>query len=178
MTEIQNFYSKLYDKNSYNLDERCTDNCLHKVDIKKLSSEHKEILDKQLTRAKLLGDLKTFDRDKTPGNDGLTVEFYLAFWPLLEKCLVDSLNFSHEHGQLTCSQKQAMINLLEKKGKDKRHIDNWRPISLINVDVKIASKALAKRLESILPEIVHHIIRTVLYRENQYLTPLGQLMTY
>ena len=60
------------------------------------------------------------------------------------------------HGQLSSSQKQAMITLLEKKGKDKRFIDNWRPISLINVDVKIASKALAKRLEPILPEIVHH----------------------
>ena len=69
---------------------------------------------------------------------------------------MDSLNFSHEHGQLSSSQKQAMITLLEKKGKDKRFIDNWRPISLINVDVKIASKALARRLEPILPEIVHH----------------------
>jgi len=97
MTEIQNFYSKLYDKNSYNLDERSTDNFLHKVDIQKLSSKHKEILDKKLTIAELFGALKTFDRNKTPGNDGLTVEFYLAFWPLLEKCLLDSLNFSHEH---------------------------------------------------------------------------------
>ena len=69
---------------------------------------------------------------------------------------MDSLNFSHEHGQLSSSQKQAMITLLEKKGKDKRYIENWRPILLINVDVKIASKALAKRLEPILPEIVHH----------------------
>ena len=149
MTEIQNIYSKLYDKNSYNLDDRATDNFLNKVDVKKLS---------KLTRAELLGALKTFDRNKTPGNDGVTVEFYLAFcnWPLLEKCLVDSLNFSHEHGQLSNSQKQAMITLLEKKGKDKRYIENWRPISVINVEVKIASKALAKRLEPILPEIVHH----------------------
>ena len=112
--------------------------------------------DKKLTRAELLGALKTFDRNKAPGNDGLTVEFYLAFWPLLETCLVDSLNFSHEHGQLSNSQKQAMITLLEKKGKDKRYIEKWRPISLINVEVKIASEALAKRLEPILPEIVHH----------------------
>jgi len=73
----------------------------------------------------LFGALKTFDRNKTPGNDGLTVEFYMAFWPLLEKCLMDSLNFSHEHGQLFSWQKQTMIALLEKKGKDKRYIENW-----------------------------------------------------
>ena len=46
-------------------------------------------------------------------------------------------------------------NLNEKKGKDKRLIKNWRPISLINMDAKIASKALAKRLEKTLPEIIH-----------------------
>ena len=54
-----------------------------------------------------------------------------------------------------------MITLLEKKGKDKRLIKNWRPISLINVDTKIASKALAKRLENILPDLTH-------YNQNAY----------
>ena len=43
-----------------------------------------------------------------------------------------------------------------KKDKDKRDIANWRPISLINVDVKIGSKAIAKRLEAVLPSVVHH----------------------
>ena len=47
------------------------------------------------------------------------------------------------------------IKLIEKKGKDKMHIKNWRPISLLNVDAKIASKALAKRLETVLPLIIH-----------------------
>ena len=51
----------------------------------------------------------------------------------------------YEH--LTISQKQAVITLIEKKGKDRRLIKNWRPISLLNVDVKIGSKAIAKRLE-------------------------------
>ena len=53
-------------------------------------------------------------------------------------------------------KKQAVIILLEKKSKDKRYIESWQPISLINVDVKIASKVMAKRLEPILLEIVHH----------------------
>ena len=69
--------------------------------------------------------------------------------------LRNHLNYSHDHGELSNSQKQAVITLLEKKGKDKRFIKNWRPISLINVDTKIASKALAKRLESILPKLIH-----------------------
>ena len=97
-----------------------------------------------------------FQRNKTLGNDGLTVEFCLTFWPLLGKYLGDSLNFAHEHGQLSTSQKQAMITLLEKKDEDRRFIKNWRHISLMNINVKIASKAIARRLETILPELVHH----------------------
>ena len=99
---------------------------------KKLSFEQKEILDKNLTRSELFEALRSFKNNKTPGNDGLTAEFYLAFWPLLEKQLV------------------------EKTDKDRRFIKNWRPISLINVDGKIVSKAMAKRLEPFLPEIIHY----------------------
>ena len=71
-------------------------------------------------------------------------------------CLVERLNFAHRHGELSTSQKQPMITLIEKKDIDKRLLQNWRLISLINTNVKIASKAMAMRLESILPVLVHH----------------------
>ena len=47
--------------------------------------------------------LKTFQKNKSPwpGNDGLTVEFYIAFWPLIGTLLVDSLNYAFEHGELS-----------------------------------------------------------------------------
>ena len=61
----------------------------------------------------------------------------MAFWSLIGKPLVDCINYSYEFGELSNSQKQAIITLIEKKGKDKRVIKNWRPISLINVDAKI-----------------------------------------
>ena len=47
-----------------------------------------------------------------------------------------------------------MITLTEKKDKDKCFIKKWRPISLINVDVKVASKALANRLKA----VIHNLI--------------------
>lgn len=90
------------------------------------------------------------------GNDGLTIEFYKCFWTLLGSLLVNCLNYAHKYDELSSSQKQALIVLIEKKDKDRRQIKNWRPISLINVDVKIGTKAIAKRLEKVLPEIIHH----------------------
>ena len=60
----------------------------------------------------------------------------MAFWPLIRKYLVDSINYSYEFGELSNLQKQAIITVIEKKGKDKRMIKNWRPISFINVDAK------------------------------------------
>ena len=65
------------------------------------------------------------------------------------------------YGELSISQKEAIITLIKKKDKDKRHLSNWRPISLINVDVKIGSKAIAKRLENVL----HIIIKALLSKE-------------
>ena len=67
-----------------------------------------------------------------------------------------ALNTSLEVGQLSTSQCQTIITLIEKKDKDKRLIKNWRPISLINVDAKIASKAIATRMKNVLSNIVKY----------------------
>ena len=61
--------------------------------------------------------------------------------------MVDSFN--------EASQKQAIITIIEKKGKDRSYLENWRPISLINVDAKIASKVIAARIIKVIPEIIH-----------------------
>ena len=112
-------------------------------EILSLVEEKKNVCEGKLGYGECYNALQTFQKNKSPGKDGLTVEFYL------------SLNYAFEYGELSNSQKQAVITLVEKRGKDKRQIKNWRPISLINVDAKIASKTLAKRLENVLPEIIH-----------------------
>ena len=45
---------------------------------------------------------------------------------------------------------------MKKKGKDRTLLENWRPISLFNVDTKIMSKLIASRLKNVLPNIIHH----------------------
>ena len=100
--------------------------------------------------------LQSFQKNKTPGNDRLTIEFYVAFWLLIGKHLVDCVKYSFEFEELSKSQKQAIITLiLKKKEKTRDLLKIWRPITLINVDTKIVSKVLANRLEKVLPNLIH-----------------------
>ena len=152
--ELHSFFSDLYKKRVNENSETLTDSFIKDLHLPKLTPEQRERCDRKLSVGECFNTLKTFQKNKTPGIDGLTVEFYLLFWPIVGKHLIDCFNYAHEHGELSNSQKQAVITLLEKNGKDKRLIKNWRPISLINVDAKIASKTLAKRLEPILPKLI------------------------
>ena len=77
--------------------------------------------------------------DKSPGSDGITVAFYKTFWDDLNQYLVDSLNFSFVKGH----QKQGIISLIPKSGNDLTTLFNWRPLTLLNVDYKIATKTNA-----------------------------------
>ena len=88
----------------------------------------------------------SFDNNKSPGNNGLTKEFYQAFWQDVKDIFFNSLQESKRLKYLCTSQRQAIIKLLEKPNKDKRYISNWRPMSFLNLDQKIISKALAMKL--------------------------------
>jgi len=99
--------------------------------------------------------LKQMAKGKSPGLDGLLVEFYLVFWERLGQELVDSLNHAFECRELTISEGRGIITLIPKKNKDKMLLDNWRPISLLNTDYKIATRAIASRVLKILPGIIH-----------------------
>ena len=113
--------------------------------------------------------------EKSPGSDGLTKEFYECFFNEVSNILITALNHSFTTGKLSTSQCQAPITLIEKKGKDKRFMKNWQPISLINVDTKIASKALAARMENVLTSIVH--CNQTAYVKDRYIGESIRLIT-
>ena len=62
---------------------------------------------------------------------------------------------TYDYKEMSPSQKQAIITLIEKKGKDRNYLENWRPISLTNVDAKISSKVIAARIIPVLPTIIN-----------------------
>ena len=113
--------------------------------------------------------------NKTPGNDGLTKEFYEAFWNEIKHVFLKSLKQAKEKCQLSIFQRQVVIKLIEKKDRDIRHIKNWGPISLLNVDTKIISKALAAKLKKVLSTIIS--ANQTAYVNKQCISESGRLIS-
>ena len=91
---------------------------------------------------------------KSSGNDRLTKEFYEYFWNVMKDPLMNFIKEPRKKKKLSISQRQAMIKLIEKKDSDKCYLKNWRPISLLNVDYKIMSRALVTKLKETLSDII------------------------
>ena len=77
------------------------------------------------------------------------------FWGSIGNILVECFNESFAISEMSSSQRQAVITLIEKKDQDRCDLKNWRPISLLNVDAKIALKVIAERMKRLLPELIH-----------------------
>ena len=81
------------------------------------------------------------------------MEFYVKFWPILGTDLVNVLNSCYLSGVISLSQRRGLIALIFKKG-DRLDPRNWRPITLLNVDYKLAARAVAGRLLKLIHLIV------------------------
>ena len=109
-----------------------------------------------LTEKECAEALKCMDFEKTPGTDGLPAEFYKLFWNDISTYLLSALNFAFESGCLSISPNRGIIKLIPKKDTEPFFIKNWRPITLLNTDYKIAAKAIANRLKSVIPKLINN----------------------
>jgi len=108
--------------------------------------------------------LDSFQNDNSPGVDGFTVEFYKFFYDLFGNDLLACLNEAYEKQEFTISQRRGIITLLPKEDGSLLDLHNWRPITLLNVDSKVAAKAIAKRIEAVLPNLIHPDQTRFVYR--------------
>ena len=99
--------------------------------------------------------LKDMENGKSPGSDDLSSEFYRVFWDNINLDVVASINYSFEKRQMSICQKRGIISLVPKKDYPTNLLGNLRPISLLNTDHKIATEAIAKRLEAVLPNVIN-----------------------
>ena len=58
------------------------------------------------------------DNDKSPGNDGITKEFYIKFWEVIKESFFAPIQQSFVVGELSTSQKQLVLKLIDIKDRD------------------------------------------------------------
>ena len=156
LEEQRRYYKDLYSSYNPQVEDPKFNLFFENEVIKKLGEHQKESCEGLLTENECRNALKSFHTNKTPGTDGLTAEFYTFFWNMLGKIITDSFNYAFQKGELSISQRQGIIRLIPKKDKNLSYLKNWRPISLLNTDYKIATKALAMRLKKVLPNIINN----------------------
>ena len=114
LKNIKSFYEKLYSKRKK--DDKNKMRFFN--NINKLNKESSDSCEGKVTNEECYKILKEIKFNKSPGNDGFTVECYVTFWPQLGEMLVETLNDTYEKSELSNSQKQGVITLLEKEGKN------------------------------------------------------------
>lgn len=70
--------------------------------------------------------------------------------------LIASLNYAYKAGTLSVSQRQGVIKLIPKKDVNPHLIKNWHPLTLLNCDYKIATKAITNRIKSVIPQLINN----------------------
>ena len=150
LKECNTFYKNLYTEEP--TDRSSQDWLLERLDST-LTSEDQALCEGELTVEECHAALSHMESGKSPGIDGLPAEFYSRFWGQLGRDLAETLNFSFQEGFLSASQRQGILRLLFKKD-DPLSLKNWRPIALLNLDYKIATKALSNRIRKVLPNIL------------------------
>ena len=138
----------LQQKSSFN-------NLVEGLELPKLTYEEQLSLEHELSLEEIKKVLVSFEKNKTPGEDGFTVEFYETFFDMLQNDLLNSYNEAFQNGKLSISQRRGIISLIPKEDNDLSELTGWRPITLLNVDYKILAKIIAKRIESSLPKLIH-----------------------
>ncbi|KAI4900658.1 hypothetical protein NFI96_009740 [Prochilodus magdalenae] len=151
MEVAHGFYSKLFSKRS--TDTEMGESFLSRLETR-LPSDARDSLEAPFSLIELTEVLGKMNRRKVPGLDGLPVEFYTTFWDVLGPEIVEVAEDVHRQGRLTESMRSGALSLLYKKG-DPRDLANWRPLTMLCVDLKIFAKALTERLKKTMSLLVH-----------------------
>ena len=132
-----------------------------KLKIREQSLKYSTVKKAKISRydeelVKEINSLQRLAESRAPGTDGLPAEFYKVFWNDISDLFLNSINYAYRSGQLSVTQRRGIIKLIPKKDAEPNLIKNWRPISLLNCDYKIAAKAIANRFKQVIPNIINY----------------------
>ena len=146
------FYSNLF--STGNIEDNHINEYLNKIPFdKRLDDNDTQLCEKDITEEECLSVIKKMKLDRSPGHDGLPVEFYKKFWICIKTLLLKSYDETYEKGELSLSQRESVISLIFKKG-ERDNLKNYRPISLSNVDYKILAFVMSNRIHTFFHKII------------------------
>ena len=148
---IRNYYQQLYANKMDNEEE--VDKFLEKYNFPKLDQEEIENLNRPITSMEIETVIRNLPTNQSPGTDGFTAESYQKFREELTPILLQLFQKIAEEGKLPNSFYEVTITLTSKPDKDATKKENYRPISLMNIDAKILNKILANRIHNILKRL-------------------------
>ena len=137
-----------------NLEEM--DEFLEMHNLTRLNQEEIENINSPITSTEIETVIKNLPTNKSPGPDGFTGEFYPTFREELTPILLKLFQNIAEEGTLPNSFYEATITLIPKLDKDVTKKENYRPLSLMNIDAKLLNKILANRIQQHSKRIIHH----------------------
>lgn len=156
--EINNAFKEYY-QSLYNTETNCNiqtmNEVLDRLNTPTISEEQKKELELEMTKEDISSAIDAMKLGKRAGPDGIPIDIYRKFKDKLLTPLLDMITETFERNCLPPSLNEALIVLLPKPGKPPTKCENLRPISLLNSDLKIICKILARRLQNILPNVIN-----------------------
>ncbi len=112
-------------------------------------------LTQPITDKEILSAIEKSRKDKIPGSDGCTNEFYRTFKEIICPILHKLFSWILEKDVWPPTWNSSIVTVIPKEGKDHTECGSYRPISLLNVDQKLFTEIIANRLAKISPYLLN-----------------------
>lgn len=158
--QLADYYSQLYNlkeaPQTPQPKEEAIQKCLHNLRLPHLTETQLQTLNEPFKEPEIRKVVTSLPNGKSPGPDGLSNEYFKTFITTLVPYLQQVFTKAALTASFLLEMLRAYVVTIPKRGKDSNTPANFRLISLLNIDVKVYAKLIAKRLADIIPTLVQY----------------------